>query len=257
MVRTGHGIRMRLGLMAAGMVLAAAGVEAQPRDPHPAEATPVFSADVVIDDQVIDEQGAVVETRPQTKYRMTVRRGARGLRTEIEYPPARLFPKGPLVDPRSGQRLVFERDLATGRIYDATGARLLGPPDDAPGPGAPETPQATGLVLADRDASARRRALVQSFGPARERLGGRDRYLATEGDLLTETLVDATTQLPVEVNVARDGALEQHTAIAYGRMPGGRWYVARMRSEQNLPGSTGRRFVSIRTHTNVESQEGR
>jgi hypothetical protein len=239
------------------MVMASTGAaRAQQRALPESLDTPVFSADVVIDEHVVDEQGTVVDTRPQTTYRMTVRRGARGLRTEIVYPQARLFPKGPLVDPRGGYRIEVGSDLGQGRIYDVSGALVFGPADDATAadPGGPSN---TGLVLADRDVRTRKRDLVRKFGQALERVKGRDRYLASEGDVVAETLVEPTTNLPVEVNVARDGALAERTAISYARMPGGRWYVARTRSEVALPGAGGRRFVSTRTHTNVVSQEAR
>ena len=242
----------------AAMVMASAGTaRAQQRALPGSHDTPVFSADVVIDEHVVDEQGTVVEPRPTTTYRMTVRRGARGLRTEIVYPSARLFPKGPLVDPRSGYRIEVGSDLSQGRIYDASGALVFGTADDSATAADPDAPTSTGLVLADRDVKIRKRDLVRRFGQALERVKGRDRYLASEGAQLTETLVEPATNLPVEVNVARDGTLAERTAISYGRMPGGRWYVARTRSEIALPNEHGRRFVSTRTHTNVVSQEAR
>ncbi len=256
MVSTGFS-RYAGGAALAAMVMASAGTaHAEQRGLQGSPDTPVFSADVVIDEAIVDEQGTVVERRPGTAYRMTVRRGARGLRTEIVYPQARLFPKGPLVDPRSGYRIEVGSDLSQGRIYDASGALVFGPADDAAA-AAPGGPTSTGLVLADRDVKQRKRDLVRRFGQALERVQGRDRYLASEGDTLTETLVDPTTHLPVEVNVARSGALAERTGISYGRMPGGRWYVARTRSEVALPGDGGRRAVSTHTYTNVVSQEAR
>ena len=257
MVRTGIS-RYAGGAALVAMVMAsAAATRAEQRVLPGGTDTPVFSADVVIDEQVVDAQGTVVETRPTTTYRMTVRRGARGLRTEFVYPQARLFPKGPLVDPRAGYRIEVGSSLAEGRIYDASGALVFGPPDDAAEAADPATPATTGLVHADRDVRTRKRELVRTFGQALERLKGRDRYVASEGEMFTETLVEPATNLPVEVNVARNGALAERTAISYGRMPGGRWYVARTRSELALPGEGGRRFVTTRTHTNVVSQEGR
>ena len=218
---------------------------------------PAYSADVEIEESIVDEHGAVVEVRPSTRYRMTMRRTARGMSTEIVYPEARLFPKGPLVDPRSGYRFVFDGDLSSGRIYDAKGATVLGPAQEPPAEPGIAARATSGLVLADSDVKTRRQDLIRRLGPALGRMAGRDRYLSSEGDLLTETLVEPTTMLPVEVNVARGGALEHRTSIAYGRMPGGRWYVARTRNEMALPGSTGRRFLSSRTHLNVVSQEAR
>ena len=80
----------------------------------------VFSADVVVDDAIVDERGTVVETRPQTRYRMTVRRVGAGLETELVHPPARLFQRGPLMDPRGGYRYVFDDGFTNPRIYDST-----------------------------------------------------------------------------------------------------------------------------------------
>lgn len=220
--------------------------------------TPVYSADVEIEDSIVDEHGAVVEVRPTTRYRMAVRRTTVGLQTEIVYPEARLFPKGPLTDPRGGLRIVSVGDLTNARIFDAHGRLLLGPPDPAAGAGAGSgAAQDSGLVLSDRGARDRRREFVRRFGPSVGRLGGRDRYLASDGDDLTETLVEPSTMLPVEINVARGGTLAHRTSMAYGRMPGGRWYMATMHSEAALPGDAGRRFVSKRTYLNVVSQEAR
>jgi hypothetical protein len=257
MARTGIDWYAGCAAMAAMVMASVVAARAEQRASADNGERSVFSADVVIEEQVVDEHGTVVEARPQTAYRMTVRRGVRGLRTEIVYPQARLFPKGPLVDPRSGYRVEVGSDLSQGRIYDAAGAIVFGSADGAATTAAPDGPTSTGLVLADRDVKARKRDLERTFGQALERIDGRDRYLSSDGDLLTETLVEPATNLPVEVNVVRDGALTERTAISYGRMPGGRWYVARTRSERALPGEGGRRAVSTRTHTNVVSQEAR
>ena len=223
-----------------------------------ASTAPVYSADVEIEESIVDEHGAVVEARPKTRYRMAMRRTARGLQTEIVYPEARLFPKGPLTDPRGGLRIVADRELSQTRIYDARGQLILGPPDATADPaGENGVTQESGMVLSDRGARGRASEFVRRFGPSLGRLGGRDRYLASQGDELTETLVEPSTMLPVEINVARGGALAHRTAIAYGRMPGGRWYIATMRSEMALPDDAGRRFVSKRSYMNVVSQEAR
>jgi hypothetical protein len=220
-------------------------------------AAPVYSADVEIEESIVDEHGAVVEARPKTRYRMALRRTSRGLQTEIVYPEARLFPKGPLTDPRGGLRIVSDGDLATARIYDARGRLLAGAPDPgAGGSGARDVAQESGLVLSDRGARGRLSEFERQFGPSLGRLGGRDRYLSSQGDELTETLVEPSTMLPVEVNVARGGVLAHRTSLAYGRMPGNRWYIATTRSEMALP-DTGRRFVSTRNYLNVVSQEAR
>lgn len=223
-----------------------------------AQTAPLYSAEVEIEESIVDERGTVVEARPKTRYRMAMRRTARGIQTEIVYPEARLYPKGPLRDPRSGIRIVTDGNLATARVYDAQNRLLVGPPDvDAEPAAVGDRVQASGLVLSDRDARGRRSDFVRRFGPALGRLGGRNRYLGSDGDDVTETLVEPSTMLPVEINVARGGALAHRTSIAYGRMPGGRWHIATMRSEAALPDDTGRRFVSHRSFLNVVSQEAR
>jgi hypothetical protein len=221
------------------------------------EATaPVFSAVVVVDDSIVDDRGTVVETRPKTRYRMTVRRVGQGFETEIVHPPARLFPRGPLMDPRGGYRYVFDQGFTNPRVYDPAGT-LVSPADPAR-IGEPAAPSARpAFTHADRDRRARRDDLVRRFGAAVGTIAGRERYLAQDGDETTETLVEPSTMLPVEINVVRRGALAQRTALAYGRLPGGRWYVATTRSELAAPGPAGQRFVSTSTFLNVVAPEVR
>lgn len=216
----------------------------------------VFSADVVVDDTIVDERGTVVETRPQTRYRMRVRRVGAGLETELVHPPARLFKRGPLMDPRGGYRYVFDDGFTNPRIYDSSGT-LVSPRDPAQVAEPAATTLRPAFTLADRDRRARRDDLVRRFGAAVGTVSGRDRYLSQDGDETTETLVEPATMLPVEINVVRNGALALRTGVAYGRLPGGRWYVATTRSEQPAPGPAGRRFVSTSTYLNVVAPEVR
>lgn len=220
----------------------------------PPQAAEVFSADVVVEDTIVDAQGAVVETRPATRYRLSRRRVEGGIETELAYPKGRLFEKGPLVDPRGGSRIVFGPAGTGTRIYDAAGALVTA--IDAPPPPSAARDDAT-LVFADRDLRQRQAALQRTNGRAQGRLGRRDRYLSHDGDATTETLVEPGTMLPVEINVVRGGALVERSMLDYARMPGGRWYLARTRSEAAMPDGSGRRFVSTRTHLNVTATEGR
>ena len=251
-------VRWQAAALAVAIALATSGTTAQTRQAPSSSkaASTVFSADVVIDDTIVDASGALVESRPQTRYRLSTRQVDGDLETEIVYGPARLFPRGPLVDPRSGYRLVFDSQLRNPQVYDAAGqliSRPAGPPPIHPGP--TSAAARPGLVLSDRDAPSRRDHLVQGFGPAVGTVGGRDRYLVQDGEVMTETLVDPGAVLPVEVNVVRSGKLDHRTSIAYGRLPGRRWYVASVRSERALPGAKGRRFVTSRTHLNVVARE--
>lgn len=220
--------------------------------PAPAgPATEIYRADVTVEDTIVDEDGQVVDTRPVTRFRLTRRRVAAGVETEIAYPQARLFPRGPLTDPRGGYRYVFPPD-GPSRIYDG-GGTLVATLDDARAAGTADGH----VVFADRDRRTREARLRMQLGRPAGRQGTRDRYVGGDGDIVTETLVEPGTMLPVEINVTRGGALEHRTWHTYGRMPGGRWYLAATRSESALADGTGRRLVSTRTHTNVAATEGR
>lgn len=231
------------------------GASAQPAEPARAQAPAIFSADVLIEDAIVDAEGRMVEARPATRYRLTRRPVAGGVETEIVHVTARLFAKGPLHDPRGGLRYVF---APTGgiRAYDAHGRAVAAMGDDAALRAERDRDDAT-LVFADRDLRGREGALRRRLGRPMARLGRHDRYVTADGDTTSETLVEPGTMLPVELNVVRDGRLTQRSSWLYGRMPGGRWYLATMRSETALTDGSGRRFVSVRTHTNVSGTEGR
>jgi hypothetical protein len=209
----------------------------------------------VVEEAIVDPRGAVVEARPSTRYRVVRRRVDGGIETETTFAAGRLFAKGPLADPRGGMRIVRGPGAAGTRLYDASGTLRATIGDDAaaaPG-GGPDA----GAVFADRDLSRRRAALVRAHGEPNGRVGGRLRYVQTDRDIETETLVEPDTMLPAEVNVVKSGALASRTTFGYARMPGGRWYLASARSETALTDGSGRRFVSTRTQLNVAGTEGR
>lgn len=253
MKRTAVQATGRAALVAAWLA-GAPGAQAQAVSPG-APADPgveIYRADVTVEDTIVNEDGEVVETRPATRFRLTRRRVPAGIETEIAYPEAKLHARGPLTDPRGGSRYVFTPG-APSRIYDASGA-LVASLDDARDDADADDRR---VVFADRDRRTREARLRTRLGRPAGRQGTRDRYVAGDGDLVTETLVEPSSMLPVEINVVRGGTLEHRTWHAYGRMPGGRWYLATTRSESALADGSGRRLVSTRTHTNVAGTEGR
>lgn len=210
-----------------------------------------LSADVIVESSIVDEKGVVVESRPTTRYRMTVRMVNGRRETEIVYPQARLFPRGPLVDPRSGYRTVVDDELQNLRVYDSSGALVVGTDTAASADrGVDAATLAPGLVFTDSDALSRKRDLSRRFGRAAGKVSGRDRYLVQHADSTTEAIAEPSTQLPVQFNVMRNGTLQQQTSITYARMPRGRWHLATERDEIALPG-TNRRSVTLRTYLNV------
>ena len=151
---------------------------------------------------------------------------------------------------------MFDGDLANPRVYDPSGA-LVTPPVVPRASGDAASAAGGGYVMTDRDRPLRQRDLIRRFGAPVGTLAGRDRYLSHEDDTMTELLVEPSTMLPAEISVVRKGALDRRIGIGYGRMPGGRWYVATVRSELVLAGGSGRRFVSTSTHLNVAAPEVR
>lgn len=220
-----------------------------------AASSPLFSAEVVVDESIVDARGAVVEARPTTRYRVVRRAVEGGVETETIFGTARLFPKGPLVDPRAGMRIVRGPGAAGTRLYDGSGT-LVATLDDSAAAAVSGGADA-GAVFADRDRPARAVTLAGRHGQARGKVGRRLRYLLTDRDTETETLVEPDTLLPAEVNVVTGGVLALRTTFGYARMPGGRWYLASARSETALTDGSGRRFVSTRTQINVTGTEGR
>lgn len=223
-----------------------------------ADSGSIFSADVTVETSVVDPGGVVVEQRPQTRYRLTVRRVNGVRQTEIAYAPGKLFPRGPLVDPRGGYRLVFDDGSEGPRIYDPTGALVAGA--ESPAAAAPEQVSArasTSFVFEDSAQGTRRQDLRRRFGRTVGKVAGRDRYVEQLEASTTETLVEPSSQLPVEINVVKQGTLEQRTTFSYGRMPRGRWYMATERDEALMPGTNGRRLVTQKTFTNVLGGEDR
>ena len=59
------------------------------------------------------------------------------------------------------------------------------------------------VVFADRDVRRRRDGLQRRMGRAAGRLGRHDRYVTTDAEATTETLVEPGTMLPVEVKIGR------------------------------------------------------
>ena len=68
--------------------------------------------------------------------------------------------------------------------------------------------------------------------------------------------MDPESALPVEVNVVRQNVLETHTTIEYGTIARGQLVRRRLRSEQLIDASSGRRSVVAVDFSNVAA-EGR
>jgi hypothetical protein len=77
-------------------------------------------------------------------------------------------------------------------------------------------------VLPTRARAEERRARVEArFGASVGSVRGLLRFLRSDGEVTTETLLDPVMAVPVEVNTVRNGELESHTAYTYVAVSGG------------------------------------
>jgi hypothetical protein len=94
------------------------------------------------------------------------------------------------------------------------------------------------------DAAGRRARVARAMGPARGSVKGLDRYVADRDGATTEVLHDPRWGVPVEINVARNGALVSHTTIGYAEDPGAGLSRRRVRYEHALSPESGDRAVA-------------
>jgi hypothetical protein len=118
-----------------------------------------------------------------------------------------------------------------------------GDADAAPDPRGFRGGFAGAMVHRRADLGARQRALQQAFGRPLGRTGGLDRFVMSTGAETREALVDPEAAIPVEVNVARDGQLVEHTRHTYQRSADGTLVRRATHSEQLVPGGRGERLV--------------
>jgi hypothetical protein len=237
-----------------------------------------FSADVSIQRGFLDKQGRPVGANiPPIRYRWErVREGSRWKTvmslTSATRPPALTF-RGKLQQiPPAISRIEEDGDGTLLRLPDASTRKPL---DLSLLPGRTELKSPVPFdkdarhVVADdgswleamlpsaAQTAARRTSLQRRFGSAQGTVRGLNRFVAVDGELTTEMLVDPRTAVPIEVNIARNGELESHTAYTYTAVAGGGLVRRRMHSEQRLTGSqVGRMSLDIDIE-NVKVGQGR
>jgi hypothetical protein len=228
---------------------------AQAVETEPADGA-VFSADVTVERSVIDGKGRVTRHLPPSKYR--IERFAGG-RTRMAMQASSAGPRiGPLADPYAGMVVEFDPAGAGLRIIGSDGRPLPGAPPLPAGLAPPELARGAddGLVTPASDAIRRRGELSRHFGTRSGSVRRLERYLARQGTRVQEVLVSPATALPVEVNVADGGVLEEHHEFAYEESARGRLVRTRTRSESRVQGTANERLVSVTTLANVRVAGG-
>ena len=85
---------------------------------------------------------------------------------------------------------------------------------------------------------------------------GLERFVENRDGNTTEVLSDPAWSVPVEINVARDGALVSHSVLSYDEAPGVGLVRRRIRSEQLLSPESGDRALVDFELTNIRLDRG-
>jgi hypothetical protein len=104
--------------------------------------------------------------------------------------------------------------------------------------------------------AARRTALVREMGTPSGSERGLERFLSHAGGATTEVLTDPAWEVPVEINVVRDGALVSHSVLSYATDPGAGLVRRRIRSEQLMSPESGDRAVVDFELANIRLDRG-
>ena len=219
----------------------------------------VAAVDVVLTHRVIEADGTpAIPISTESAFTLQkLRTGSGATKIRLTYRPARpgvsaSAPRTPLVgarveyDPASQSTTVFDEDgqRPNPRLSLTRSSAALGSFDS----------WLESLVIAPADVSAREQALERSHGRPVGRVGRLSRYVQVRGEFSEELLVDPESALPVEVNVVRQNVLETHTTIEYGTTARGQLVRQRLRSEQLIDASSGRRSVVDVDFSNVAAE---
>jgi hypothetical protein len=112
------------------------------------------------------------------------------------------------------------------------------------------------IVVTPGARADRQSSFERQLGRPQGRVAGLDRYLATNGDTLTEVLVNPEAVVPIEVNTVWRGQLVARTTFAYDRHPNGAWVRKLLRNERVVPNASGLRSVLDVAVTNVVFEPG-
>jgi hypothetical protein len=102
----------------------------------------------------------------------------------------------------------------------------------------------------------RRAALARDMGSPQGMVRGLERFVQSRDGNTTEVLSDPTWSVPVEINVARDGALVSHSILSYDEEPGVGLVRRRIRSEQLLSPESGDRALVDFELSNIRLDRG-
>jgi hypothetical protein len=111
-----------------------------------------------------------------------------------------------------------------------------------------------GISITATSRADRLKEVEAKYGPPAGRILGRSQYLRRNGNQLEELLLDESTGVPMEINVAEDNELKGHVAFEYATVPGGRLRRKAMRSEF-IVSEKGDRAITLSEFSSVRIVE--
>jgi hypothetical protein len=233
----------------------------------PTDRWDTFSADVTIRRSRVGPDGKSVGiSAPQVQYHWERVQTGLGWKTTMTFSaPARptvqsLRGRVQVESPTAVMRVEDDENGTAPRLYDQSGARIDMPARQLERPDRPAAilpPPVSGqnwidtVILPAAQRATRQQALERQQGKTVGRVGQFDRFLATTAGETTEILADPQSVVPVEMNVLRDGVLQNHITFTY--QVGFRDALVRrgMRSERVASDAATERLVTDVELTNV------
>jgi hypothetical protein len=249
----------------------------------PAPSWDTFSADLTIRRQLVRRDGQVGLEGPEMRYRWTRALTATGWKTTLTLvsasPDTIQTAKGPQPISRKipVSRVEIGDPQTPTRVFDTDGRMVFMLPSQATPPaaiaaatalpasaGAFELPAGVRhsrdciyqLMPTQAGGAARRATLVRAMGSPHGIDRGLERFLSNAGGETTEVLSDPAWNVPVEINVVRDGALVSHSTFSYADDPGAGRVRRRLRSEHLLSPESGDRSVVDVELSNIRLDRG-
>jgi hypothetical protein len=210
------------------------------------------SMDMVINRWVVDAKGQPIGPRADAlRYHVERIKTDKGWRTTVVLPVSNGQQSAP-PNPFVGGRIEFDESGAFG-MFDKDGHEVAIPSRLRSASGLNFDGDWSGWLTGGSPESARRARVAQveaRYGRSKGKLRGLSRYVKQTGESLEELLVDATSGLPVEVNVVQAGLLRGQVTFNYVQQPGRGIVRREMRSETRL-NERGDRAVTTTEFTNV------
>jgi hypothetical protein len=210
------------------------------------------SMDMVINRWVVDAKGQPIGPRVDAlRYHLERVKTDNGWRTTLVLGVSNSQQSGP-PNPFLGGRIEFD-EMGRFGMFDKDGQEVAIPPRLRPSVGLKFDDDWSGVLAGSSTDTARRARVAQveaRYGRSTGKVRGLSRYVKQTGEDVEELLMDASSGLPVEINVVQAGLLRGQVTFDYAEQPGRGLMRRAMRSETML-NDQGDRAVTTTEFTNV------